>query len=435
MVDHAPTSARVSMRIVPRTRPARRPRCIVSLVVIMGMPGLLPRAVAQSDSMGWRIEPPTTRIRPDSSRVRLALTATPPTTDELLAVHSNRIARALTSPESLLAFVTRPEPFYLERRAAAVQAKGLIPVSWAPRVWRLLADLQRFGQSWGMKPHPLYAMGREIETPDTATRIVLGTPWAPPRDPPDYPLTASERERAPWPWQAERAVFDLVEGVIPPPTAGREEAEAYLTAVLSMPCATDDDAELFGRAAFASSRHTTPTVMGALRNIAVSQRFTPANIQVAGSFADAARRWSDVRAWSIGAAGLLDILRQAPAQARAAGAYWIRSLREGPADTGGRQPLPAAVVIEASRRALDSAEGNPWTRLYVYAFSVVEALDERPFEVERNLDPASPRVSELLGAFARWYDAHRVELEVLARAQQPDLLAAERMMTTTKCRT
>jgi hypothetical protein len=374
--------------------------------------------------------------QPDSARRRLALSSTVPSVDQLRQVHSGRIDRALRSPDSVLALVTRPEAFYLERRAAAVQARGLIPMDWAPRLWRLIGELRGFDQSWAMKPHPLSAAPFPWAPRDTATRLVLGTPWTPPRAPPDYPLTPDERERAPWPWQVEQALWDLLATILPSTfqPLERDRADAYLAQVMTMPCGTSQEAQLFAEAAGASSHYKTPAVMGALRNIAVRGALAPADVRVSGSFADATRLWDDPRAWGIGAAGLLDILRRATGPARESGVYWIRSLREGFGPTVVRRPLPAAVVLAASGLALDPASGDEWKRLYVYGFSVVEALDQRPFEPERGLDPGSPRVAELLAAFGRWFAAHRAGLDSLARAQQPSLREAERVMATSKCR-
>jgi hypothetical protein len=81
-------------------------------VLLLGFPAILPAQRADTRE----------------ARQRLARDSREPTYEALMARRSDRITRALQSPESLLAFVTRPEPSYVERRAAAMQAKGLIPV-------------------------------------------------------------------------------------------------------------------------------------------------------------------------------------------------------------------------------------------------------------------------------------------------------------------
>jgi hypothetical protein len=383
--------------------------------------------------------------RPDAveQRRRLALAATEPTAEALRAVRSDRITCALQSPDSLFQFVTRPEPFYLERRAAALQGNGIIPMDWVPRLWRAVGELRREEavQHWGLKPHPLSSIPANwaAPAPDAGgVQTVLGHSWTPPAQPVDYPLTPAERERAPWPWQVEIALRDLYGGLVPSTFAplDRPKAEAYLAAVLTMPCNTDDEAQLFVEATQYSSHFKTLAVMGALRNIGLNADYPRAAVLATTSFADATRLWNDTLSWAIGSAGVLDLLRDSPhPSARDNAAYSIRSLRESFRGSGAvRMPLPAAVLLEASRRALDPATGDAWHRLYVYAFSVVEALDDPPFRAERRLDPASPLVTQRLAEFQAWFAAERTSLQALAASQAGEIEDAERALRSVMCR-
>jgi len=375
-------------------------------------------------------------------RMRLAEANPIPGSTQLQAVRSDRITRALRSPDDLWAFVTSAEPMYLERRAAAYQAKGLVPVTWLPKIWRAIGELRREQASseFLLKSHPISAtvympQGPRREGP----RSILGHTWTPPAQPIDYPLTPRERERAPWPWQVQQALNDLTGGLVPSTYSPleREKADAYLAAVLTMPCATDEEATWLISAVQSSSHHKTPAIMATLLNIALNPRLPLAAVQVGTTYADATRLWNDPRAWDLGAAGLLEILRNSPhIEGRRTAAYSAKSLRERFAD--GRttsRPLPAAVLLEMSRLALDPAAGNEWTRLYVYALSVVEALDEKPFLPQRGMDPASPDVQRRLKDFAAWFAEHRRELDALAAAQHPAIDAAQRILAqTTTCR-
>ena len=96
-----------------------------------------------------------------------------------------------------------------------------------------------------------------------------------------------------------------------------------------------------------------------------------------------------------------------------------------------RRPLPAAVILEMSRLALDPAVDNEWTRLYVYAFSVIEALDDPPFPADRGMRPLSPDVATRLRDFAAWFGQHRRELEALAATQKPAIDEAETLLART----
>src|SRR5437667_3042138 len=75
-------------------------------------------------------------------RARLAAATPDPTAEQLQAVRTDRITHALRSPDALWVFVTSPEPMYNERRAAAVQAKGLVPVAWLPKLWQAVGELR-----------------------------------------------------------------------------------------------------------------------------------------------------------------------------------------------------------------------------------------------------------------------------------------------------
>ena len=368
-------------------------------------------------------------------RMRLALASPEPRVEELMALRTARIDQALRSPERLWQFVTLPEPFYVERRAAAVQGRGSIPVEWVPRLWRAIGELRSEQQRhrWGLKSHPLSAaMNLPSSIEPERQRRIFGHGWSVPDRPIEYPLTREEREQAPWPWQVQVALGDLYSGLIPNTYAPleRDKAEAYLAAVLTMPCTTDEEAQWFVEATQSSSHFKTPAIMAALRNIGVNPALPGAAAQVSGMYADATRLWDDPRAYWIGYAGILNILRKTPhAVAREGAAYQAVHLREAFRDGAElRRPIPAAVILDMSRRGLTPDTGSEWKRLYTYVFSVVAALDEPPFQADRGMSPESPMVSQRLGEFRQWYEAQRSALEDLARQQQRELDEAERVL-------
>ena len=395
-------------------------------------------AVAAIPHVGW-----AQSKEHDAQRRQLALKTPEATSEGLLELRSPRITRALQSPESLYVFVTRPESFYRERRAAALQGKGLIPMSWMPRLWAAMRELQRGRtvQDWGLKPHPISSMSYDFRAwlpAPPPVQTVLGHRWTAPRTPMDYPLTPDERENAPWPWQVEAALFDLYGGLVASTIAPleREKSDAYLAAVAELPCTTDEEAQSLVTAAQYSSHRKTPAVMGALRNIALNPSFTLAPIHASTTFADATRLWDDSLSWAIGVAGTRDILRDSPhSRARDNAAYGLRSLRERFRWEGtARMPVPAAAILEAARLALDTTAGDNWHRLYVFAFSVVEAVDDPPFPAERNMDTQSPMVKQLLAEFGKWFESAKVGLTEMAASQSITIDAAGRALETRTCR-
>ena len=404
-------------------------------LLLLALPALL---IAQAGATDARAQ-----------RFRLAANSREPSYEALMAMRSRRITRALRSPASLYAFVTRPEPFYLEHRAAAMLGKGLIPMDWVPKLWRAMAELRRAEgvHGWRLKEYPTSPVAHYFallvtDTTPLADQTILGHRWTPPKELVEYPLTPRERERVPWPWQAKDALADLYGGQVPFTYMPfeRAKAESYLAAVLTMPCDTDDEAKLLVEATQYRSHFKTPAVMGALRNIAMNPNLPLAAVQVTNTFADATRLWDDPASWAIGNAGTLDIIRGSPhAAARDNAVYGLRSLREAfRSGRTTRRPLPAAVILEVSRRAVDTATATEWTRLYAYAFSVVEALDDLPFPAERGMGsgmgPASPLVAQRLTAFGVWFNAERPRLEALAREQAAEIERSARALDTPKCR-
>jgi hypothetical protein len=391
---------------------------------------------------GQQFQPLSSRMNPEHRRERmeLAISSREPDASELMELRTPPIAQALQSAEALWNFVTLPEPFYRERRAAALQGRKLVPLEWLPKLKRSLGELTREQSlhNWGMQFHPLDSRGG-ARTDTSSPRRILGQVWKPPADRIDFPLKPEEREQAPWPWQVQQALQDLFSGLVPSTYAPlqRDKAEAYLSTVLTMPCDSDEEARWLVEAAEASSHFKTPAVMAALRNIAVNRRMPDTASYAAQLYADATRLWDDPRSWPLGYAGLLDILRRTPhTSARHQAAYSVRNLRVG--FRGGkeyRRPIPAAVIVEMSHLALDPRAGSDWDRLYIYAFSICEALEDPPFPAARQLDPQSPRVAELLEEFRRWRETHSREFQALAIQQATELRDAERVLTgSSKCR-
>src|SRR5439155_9392816 len=141
----------------------------------------------------------------------------------------------------------------------------------------------------------------------------------------------------------------------------RDKADAYRSAVLALPCESDEEAQTLLEAARYSSHYTTPAVMTALRNMALNPSTPQAAVQAASEFGEGTRLWDDPRSWWIGYAGMLRILRETPhATAREQVAYAVRNLRQGFGSRGEfRRPLPAGVILEMARRALDPQSGDP----------------------------------------------------------------------------
>lgn len=366
-------------------------------------------------------------------RMELAQKSTEPSDEELLALRTDRIDRALQSPELLWEFVTRPEPFYLERRAAARQ--GALPPEWLPKIWAAIGEVQRQHSTFGIAVHPLSVAPRfPWERP--APGRILGHLWNPPIQLIDFPLTPEELERAPWPWQVAVAFGDLRAAISRgvPGAQPLAPAEAYFGAVLGMPCRTDEEAVVFIEAATQFAGRFAPIVMGALRNIALNPALPVAALRASGVYVD--QRWDDARAYWVGYAGILDILRRSPHPgAREGAARSVRDLRVF--SRSGEiypQPVPAAVILEMGDRALATETGTDVGDLYALVFHIAAAVDEPPFPVQSGPSSDALEVTRSLRAFREWYAVHRGDFVKLAEQQKPGLAGAGRLLDRSECK-
>ncbi|MEM7235225.1 MAG: hypothetical protein AAF517_23805 [Planctomycetota bacterium] len=151
--------------------------------------------------------------------------------------------------------------------------------------------------------------------------------------------------------------------------------------------------------------------------IALDPKRPGASCCVGQSLSDLHAGWRSPRGRRLCRIVAEDILAKSPtARARQNVAYNLRHMKLAKHPKRARAPdllplLPTGAILRASKLALDSKAGSHWTRLYAYAFSVCEVLDEPPFKPDRWLDPKSPRVKELLEEFAEWFESQRESLE------------------------
>jgi hypothetical protein len=234
---------------------------------------------------------------------------------------------------------------------------------------------------------------------------VLGQPWTVPRTRSPFPLTWEEETAAPWPWRVRRALDEVYQALSPGSETTGERARRWVATCEALPCTTPDEALLFVRASRQSTHLSSLEILARWRRIAADGSCLEAAALVGNAIGDLHRLWDDERGRLACRAMAAEILRDSPhKQARDAAAYGLRNLACEPLSwpQGKRLPVPAGALRAAIDRALDPATGDGWTRLYVYAFSVCEALPDPPFVPDRWTDPSSPRVAELLDEFAAW---------------------------------
>ena len=318
----------------------------------------------------------------------------------------------------------------------------------APMLMSALGELRREEEfhNWGFEPRNDIARWRFYPgeerslkdlSPEVRQRTILGSKWTVPPVRSEYPRRLREQEKAPWPWQVKEALEDLLTRSRPAhwvgeqPGQGSDRERRWLAAALTMPWKTDEEACLFVEATEVCTHFKTMAVMGRWRQIALNPATPNAASMVVADLRDATSLWDDPRSQAVAQVLTLDVFRGASHNRylREQAAYGLRAMRE--VLRGGkeiRRPEPASAILAVAKMALDPKNGDAWTRLYVYAYSVCEALDAPPIPVNRSLDPKSPEVEALLLKFDRWLATNERQLARARDTEQSDLEAVRAAM-------
>lgn len=394
----------------------------------------------------------------------LSVQARPSTPPEILATYkSNALTRALKDPKTAWEFIISPDTPYLDRRAAAIQARPLFQragdfLDWLSRLNSAFADLRKVEWLWGIRMHPDSAAMRNDEQLRTTlkgipeskrTRRTLGHLWRVPVEPIDFPLTWEAESRAPWPWQVQKALQELYFGFGPQHEIGPRAEEQWTEKMLKLPTRTDIGATQFV-ALTSRSEVRNLSVLARWRRFTLDPRYPRTAVQIAVGISP---RWYEQRSNLIARLINLDIITLSPhKQARSEAMYRIRELREtsdGPPSFNRiLLPVPFASVLAASKRALDPADDDEFNRLY-RIFAICGVLDDRPLETsglrvgpftagrawnrpplvpKGGISPGSPEVPIGLKAFEDWFKAHRAELEAAAGKETPELDKARQLL-------
>jgi hypothetical protein len=358
------------------------------------------------------------------------------TRPDLEKYSSAALTGALTSPESLWEFLVAPETPYPDRLAAALQGANVLPCEFLPRLMSARGELraEERAHAFGLWPHPMSAAPRiagvSASSKSASARTILGHKWPVPAQLSDYPLTWQEECAATWPWQVEQALDQLFNRLAY--RARGDGGAGWHAAALTMPWGTDEEALRFVEATSAVLPHETLPVLSRWRSIALHAAMPESASRVAGELGEFQRLWNDARSGELAELLALDILRSSPHErARKEAAYSIASMGKTVlAERAGKDlrpwpgaaklaPIADSLFLELGRMGLDAREGDEWSRLYAYVFSLCECLESPPIAVERRMDPSSAEVKRSLDTFAQWFRAREAGFEAGSAKEQP----------------
>lgn len=383
--------------------------------------------------------------------------------ENLTTYKSIALTRALKDPKTAWEFIISPDTSYLDRRAAAIQARPLFQragdfLDWLSRLHSAFADLRKVQWLWGIRMHPDSAAMRNDEQlratlkgipENERTRRTLGHLWRIPAEPIDFPLTWKEESRAPWPWQVQKALNDLYFGFGPQHEVGPKPEEQWIEKMLKLPTRTDVGATQFVNLTSRSEVRNL-AVLARWRRFTLDPRYPRTAVQIAVGISP---RWFEPQSNLIARLINLDIITLSPhKEARSEAMYRIRELREtsdGPPSYNRiLVPVPFASVLAAGKRALDPADDDGFNRLH-RIFAICGVLDDRPMATsgqrvgpfiagrawhkpplvpKGGISPGSPEVAIGLKVFEDWFKAHRVELEAAAGKEAPELDKARQLL-------
>ena len=364
--------------------------------------------------------------------------------NDLLEVHARLremnlpvLEAARSNPELLWRLLTDPETPETTRLAVGLRCGEGFDPGLAARLARAQVELEREREvhEWGLRRHPLdnriHLLGPVPHAGET--RTVLNHPWKVPAERAGMPFTWEEYCAAPWPWRVSAALRALTNGL--QSSMRGERARAWLEACLAMPQGTANDALAFVRATEIVRFESQPAVVARWRAIVVGG---PGADEVARSLfrrlAEVHRMWDDAEGRAMLRVLVEDTLRRSPsAEARSQAAYCLPNLSRVRGREDKEPAEPAIGALLAACELAGDVRHDPWTRLYTFAFTVCEAVDDPPIVVDRLLRPNSPEaeaslaeflaaVPQVRGKLLRRYDREtdtrlRGELERLAPAR------------------
>ncbi|MEZ6037281.1 MAG: hypothetical protein R3F29_07355 [Planctomycetota bacterium] len=354
------------------------------------------------------------------------------------------LERAKEHPEELWQFLTDPATPFDQALAAADRCGTVFPLD---QVRTLLMARQELAEQWiengcGIAPHPLSSppvpppppLGSRPGPP--RERLILGRAWTPPKHREPYPSTWEQAEEAPWPWRVNQVVRRTWTAVARPMGYGGADGEKWWRQVRPWflecnrwPLATDADAQLYFEATSVPWQGKPTAVLARWRRILLDPNMPQAAARVANALGNVQSQLlhGDDDARLACRVLLVDGLTLGPhLRVRQNCAYQLPKFRTRYDSRMKAQPAacPAAAMLAvgdngAAKRSQEL--GGEWNQLYVFAFSLCEALDAPPIAVERSVVDDRQDVPGKLAAFAAWWQEQRPTYVAAAAADEAEL--------------
>lgn len=360
---------------------------------------------------------------------------------DLAAIDLPILATARERPEELMAFLFDPATPYTRALAAASRCGSVLPYRLVESLLRSREELHRELQlhQFGLATERVFAMPFGGSGPFARERTILGRAWTVPEERAPYPKTWEDACAAPWPWRswqvADRAWLSVVQHIGAPFVGGADRNQAWLQRrdawyAECLRWRTDDEAsaQRFFEATSVPPHGKSLAVLARWRRIVLDPRTPITAARIAESIGNVHRQLlfgePDARlACQILAA---DAVRASPhPHARWIGCYqcrWFTTVCDEQARET-KQPCPPELLLAVGDLGAAPAPAGAverWNQLYVFVFSVCEAVEKSPVLVERSGGWDKQDVAGKLAQFAAWWPTQRpqIEAQIAARAER-----------------
>ncbi len=346
------------------------------------------------------------------------------------------LKQALRSGPEMWRFLTDPTTLYLDRMAAANQGGELIDASELPQLWKAVAETV----SAGVNPSPceflfsanlspqMWANRKRVPLVEREPLSILGRKIDLPERDADYPVTADERNRAPWLWQMKRALEVL-----------NEKVGAYYAAPDRYPLLVEAAWRWRPSNWNESSVRSHALLDQGPRNalwlqMIVKLALEDSDVNVASSVSrHLSVHGNDSYYFEelvhVAQIVILQKTQREPVAAQTA--YFIETLfrKRYISFSSQLKPLRTATAILAMGRWGMDRNLTPWNRYYSYVNPICKIVDDPPLQPDHISDPKSPELAKSLITFDEWFTKQQSVLQREAAAERPHLQSLARELS------
>lgn len=349
-----------------------------------------------------------------------------------LATYSSpALESALLSSKSFWRFITDPSTPYMDRMAAASRGGSILSPEELPMLWQAMAEVG-FVPS-GVSPTPCSA-NASIFLPGSSgkldSRVILGSNVELPAKSFTYPITAEERNHAPWLWQMERALAvlftktNMYYGDVRYP----ERVKAAWAWQIPAPLHQAGDADpAFDRVRWSKlyirSRALTE---GASQDILLFQTILKLALSDERYYAPLNALWSqgpDHHLEGLAQTAQIIILQKTHSMNDAELAAYEAASSARSKDDPANEPhaklvKSATAILAIGKWAMDKSL-NPWDRYFAFVQPICRIVDDPPFPPDELRNPSAPQLAEKMTNFEAWFAKRKPALEQQAETERP----------------